>query len=59
MNDADGNEEENENENGNESAEELASMPPLIATDHNAVQVNSGKLRIRKGIEIRIGIGIA
>lgn len=59
MNDADGNEEENENENGNESAEELASMPPLIATDRNAVQVNSGKLRIRKGIEIRIGIGIA
>ena len=59
MNDADGNEEENEDENGNESAEELASMPPLIATDRNAVQVNSGKLRIRKGIEIRIGIGIA
>lgn len=49
MNDADGNEdenkdkEENKDEDEDESAEVLASVPRLIATDHNAVQVNSGK----------------
>ena len=33
-------------------------MPRLIATDHNAVQVNLGKLRVRGGTGIGIGIGI-
>ena len=56
MNDAGGNEKENENEDEDESAELLASVPRLIATDHNAVQVNLGELRICIGIAISIGI---
>jgi hypothetical protein len=60
VNDAARNEEENkdENEDEDESAEVLASVPRLISTNHNVVQVNSGKLSIREGIQKGIGIGI-
>jgi hypothetical protein len=58
VNDAAVNEEENKDEDENDSAEVSASVPRLIATDQNPLQVNLGELRIKEGIGIGIAIGV-